>query len=431
MKGLEDFKISKIRATEVIDSRALPTVFAEVTLEGGVKGNAIVPSGASVGRSEAVELRDGNPARWSGKGVMRAVRNVNEIVAPALVGRVANVLEIDRAMIELDETRNKSRLGANSILAVSLATARALASARKFSLYELISELSGEKSPTLPLPMVNIISGGLHAGGNLDMQDFLVIPNGATSFREAMDIVGAIYHGTRRKLKEKGFSTLLADEGGFGPNFKNHEEALKLLSKVIEEAGLAGRASIGIDVASSHFYQSDQKHYLLKSDDVSLDSNGMIDLLAGWCDRYPIVSIEDGCAEDDWEGWRALTKKLGNKVQLIGDDVFTTNPLLIKKGMDAGVANSVLIKLNQIGTLSETLKAIKMCKDNGYAPVVSARSGETEDAFIADLALGASAGQIKVGSIARSERTTKYNRLLEIEDIKEFPFAGKKALARS
>jgi enolase len=291
----------------------------------------------------------------------------------------------------------------------------------------LISELSNTKSPLLPLPMVNIISGGLHAGGNLDMQDFLAIPVGAGSFREAMDIVGTIYHGTHSKLKELGFSTLLADEGGFGPNFKKHEEALKLLSQVIDEANLSGKASIGIDVASSHFYKEGK--YFLKSENLVFKSEEMVNLLADWCDRYAIVSIEDGCAEDDWEGWRVLTRRLGNRVQLIGDDLFTTNPHLIKKGIENRVANSVLIKLNQIGTLSETLEAIEMCKRNGYAPVVSARSGETEDPFIADLALGTAAGQIKVGSIARSERTAKYNRLLEIESAENFSFAGKDALA--
>jgi enolase len=424
---MQEYTISKIRATEVIDSRALPTIFAEVVLDGGARGSAISPSGASVGKSEAVELRDGDSSRWSGKGVIRAVKNVNEIIAPALTGKSADVREIDRKMIDLDGSTDKSRLGANSILAVSLANARALASAKKLPLYDLISELSNTKSPLLPLPMVNIISGGLHAGGNLDMQDFLAIPEGAGSFREAMDIVGTIYHGTHSKLKELGFSTLLADEGGFGPNFKKHEEALKLLSQVIDEANLSGKASIGIDVASSHFYKEGK--YFLKSENLVFKSEEMVNLLADWCDRYAIVSIEDGCAEDDWEGWRVLTRRLGNRVQLIGDDLFTTNPHLIKKGIENRVANSVLIKLNQIGTLSETLEAIEMCKRNGYAPVVSARSGETEDPFIADLALGTAAGQIKVGSIARSERTAKYNRLLEIESAENFSFAGKDALA--
>lgn len=419
-------KISEIRATEVIDSRAFPTVYVEVAFESGVRGSAIVPSGASVGRSEAVEFRDGDTGRWSGKGVLRAVENVNRVIAPALKGRISDVRGIDRSMIELDATSNKSGLGANAILAVSLANARALAASEGIALYSSIASLSKTETPTLPLPMVNIISGGLHAGGNLDMQDFLAIPVGAKSFRQAMDYIGNIYHATRALLKERGFSTLLADEGGFGPAFAKHEDALKLLSEVIAKTKLPGKVAIGIDVASSHFYRDGK--YTLKSENLVLDSKEMVELLSDWCDHYPIVSIEDGCAEGDWDGWKTLTQKLGRKVQLIGDDLFTTNTLLIKKGIDQEIANSVLIKLNQIGTLSETLDAIELCKENSYAPVVSARSGETEDAFIADLALGTAAGQIKVGSIARSERTAKYNRLLEIEAMEGLPFAGREAL---
>ncbi len=425
---MKEHKILGIRAIEVIDSRAFPTVLAEVVLEGGFRGEAMVPSGASVGRSEAVELRDGDPNRWLGKGVLHAVRNVNEVISPALKEKVSDVRAVDRAMIELDGTNNKSRLGANAILAVSLANARALAAAQNLPLYALIASLSNTEKPELPLPMFNIISGGLHAGGNLDMQDLLAIPIGATSFREAMDFMGKIYHATRSLLKEKGFSTLLADEGGFGPNFQRHEDAIKLLSEAIERARLWGQVAIGIDVAASHFYQDDKRRYALKSEHLTLDSDGLIGLLSGWCDRYPVVSIEDGCAEGDWEGWKKLTQHLGSRVLLIGDDLFTTNTSLIKKGIEERVANSVLIKLNQIGTFSETLEAISMCKENGYAPVISARSGETEDSFIADLALGTAAGQIKVGSIARSERTAKYNRLLEIEAKDGVPFSGKKAL---
>jgi enolase len=426
---MSEENIVRIRAIEVIDSRAFPTVYAEVVLENGSRGHAIVPSGASVGRSEAVELRDGDKDRWSGKGVQKAVQNVNEIIAPALKGKTANVREIDRQMIDLDGTKNKSRLGANAILAVSLANARAIAASEGVELYSLVSKLSKNQTLSLPLPMVNILSGGLHAGGNLDMQDFLAIPVGARSFREAMDFVGKIYHMTKSLLKERGFSTLLADEGGFGPNFRKHEDALQLLSEVIEETDLSGKVAIGLDVATSHFYDEREKKYALKSEGLVLDRNQMVDLLSGWCDQYPIISIEDGCAEGDWEGWKSLTEKLGNRVQLIGDDLFTTNTALIGKGIEEKVANSVLIKLNQIGTLSETLDAIAMCKENGYAPVVSARSGETEDPFIADLALGTSAGQLKVGSIARSERTAKYNRLLVLEENAGLPFVGKQALA--
>jgi len=422
-------KILQVRATEVIDSRAFPTVYAEVTLDNGVCGSAIVPSGASVGKSEAVELRDGDRARWFGKGVLNAVRNVNEAISPALRGKTSDVLEVDRIMIELDGTENKSKMGANSILAVSLANARALAAAHEIPLYSFLASLTKTERPTLPLPMVNIISGGLHAGGNLDLQDFLAIPVGAKSFREAMEFIAAIYHGTRLLLKERGFSTLLADEGGFGPALAAHEDVLKLLSDVIDRMGLSGQVSIGIDVASSHFFHQETGKYELKSENLVLDSASLVDMLSRWRDIYPIVSIEDGCADTDWEGWKMLTERLGRRVQLIGDDLFTTNSLLIRKGVAASIANSVLIKLNQIGTLTETLDAIKLCKENDYASVVSARSGETEDSFIADLALGTSAGQIKVGSIARSERTAKYNRLLEIEDFGvKIPFAGKGAL---
>lgn len=414
---------------EIIDSRALPTVSAEVILENGVSGHAIVPSGASVGRNEAVELRDGDPERWAGKGVLQAVRNVNDVIATTLKGKMAAVREIDRAMIELDGTKDKSVLGANAILAVSLANARASATAQNALLYELISELSSTEKPVLPLPMVNIISGGLHAGGNLDMQDFLAIPVGAQSFRQAMDFIGKIYHGTRALLREHGYSTLLADEGGFGPNLQSHEEALKLLTDVIDRAHLSGNVAIGIDVASSHFYSEDRREYKLKSEGKTLGSEELIALLSEWSDRYHIVSIEDGCAENDWDGWKLLTRALGGRIQLIGDDLFTTNTSMIRKGINEHVANSVLIKLNQIGTLSETLDAITMCKENQYSPVISARSGETEDSFIADLALGTAAGQIKVGSIARSERTAKYNRLLELEDRERFPFASRESLS--
>ena len=424
-------KISSIRAVEVIDSRAFPTISAEVIFESGIRGSAIVPSGASVGRSEATELRDADPGRWAGKGVLHAVRNVNEIIGPALKGRTPDVLEVDEALAELDGTENKSRLGANAILAVSLANARAIATARNIPLYALIAELSCTTDPILPLPMVNIISGGLHADGNLDMQDFLAIPIGAKSFRQAMDYIGKIYHATRIQLKERGYSTLLADEGGFGPNLPNHEDALKVLSEVIKLTNLSGEVGIGIDVAASHFYNAGEKKYHLKSENRIINSEGLVDLLVGWFEEYPVASIEDGCAEVDWDGWKLLTKRLGEKIQLIGDDLFTTNTSLIRKGISSGVANSVLIKLNQIGSLSETLDAIALCKENWYSPVVSARSGETEDPFIADLALGTAAGQLKVGSIARSERTAKYNRLLEIEEREHFDYAESNVLQPS
>jgi enolase len=422
-------KISKIRAFEVLDSRGLPTIAAEVKLESGVCGRAIVPSGASLGKNEALELRDGDQKRWLGRGVLRAVKNVNEIIAPALKGQVAEVRKIDEIMLDLDGTANKSRLGANAILAVSLASVRAVASEQKQPLYEVIARLAGIERLSLPTPMVNILSGGLHAGWNVDMQDFLAIPLGASSFRQAMDYVGRVYHCMRSILQEKGFTTLLADEGGFAPNVANHEEMLKLLCKAIEKAGLKAGVqedvAIGIDVASSHFWR-DQK-YFLKKENLVLDGNGIIELLKDWSTLYPIISIEDGCAEDDWSSWKEMTRKLGQNMQLVGDDIFTTNSSLIRKGIENRIANSVLIKLNQIGTMTETLDAIELCRKGGYAPVISARSGDTEDSSIADLAVGTASGQIKVGSIARSERTAKYNRLLEIEEWSEtrFPFTGR------
>ena len=418
-------KIDAVRALEIIDSRANPTVEAEAILASGARGRAMVPSGASVGKNEAIELRDRDDRRWRGKGVSKAVTNVNQIIGPAVKGMEAEVRSVDRALRELDGTDSKSRLGANAILSVSLAVARAIARERKIPLHSFISEISRTDEETLPTPMVNILSGGLHAGKNLDMQDFLAIPLGARSFREAMDAIGAVYHTIRSMLLERGIPVLLADEGGFGPNLASNEDALKLLSEAITRAGLDNSVAIGIDVAASHFWKDGK--YVLSSERASLDGNAMVDLLDDWSSRYHILSIEDGCAEEDWQSWKKLTDRLGKKVQLIGDDLFTTNTSLIRKGISEKVANSVLIKLNQIGTLSETLDAIELCKRGGYAPVISARSGETEDPFIADLAVGTGSGQIKVGSIARSERTAKYNRLLWIERFSErkIRFSGK------
>ena len=410
-------KISSVRGIEAIDSRGYPTVEAEVKLASGAIGRAIVPSGASVGKNEALELRDGDQQRWFGKGVLKAVNNVNEIIACALYDLNADVRDVDRVMLELDGTENKSNLGANAILAVSLANARAVSAEEKKPLYSLIAELCNVDRPTLPTPMVNILSGGFHARWSLDMQDFLVVPLGAKSVRQAMDYVGRIYHSTMRLLQERGFSTLLADEGGFGPQVQYHEEMLKILGEAAKRAHL--KASIdedvafAIDVAASHFWKDER--YTLTSEKRILSKEELIDLLQEWSSRYPIVSIEDGCAEDDWSGWRMLTERLGAKLQLVGDDIFVTRLSRIEKGIKNHVGNSVLIKLNQIGSLTETIDAIKLCKSNNYAPVISARSGDTEDSFIVDLAVGSAAGQIKIGSIARSERTSKYNRLLEIE----------------
>jgi enolase 1/2/3 len=407
-------KIQRVRGRELLESRGNPTVEADVTLSDGSFASAMVPSGLSTGKREARELRDITQARWSGKGVLGAVSKINREIGHALRGTDAEVTEVDRLLLELDGTPDKSNLGANAILAVSLANARAIAVSKKIPLYKLIGDLSGRPTPSIPTPMVNIISGGLHADGGVEMQDFLVIPVGASSLRSALEWIGSVYQTTKKLLKEMGSPTLLADEGGFGPRMKGNEEALRLLQKSISTAELEPRKEVGlaIDVASSHFFRRGK--YLMEGRAVG--SSAMVDLYQRWISEYPIISLEDGCAEDDWEGWAELTSRLGAKVQLVGDDLFTTNPVTIETGKARGVANAVLIKPNQIGTLSETLESIRVCRKVGYAPVISARSGDTEDTFIADLAVGTSAGQIKAGSLARSERTAKYNQLLRLEE---------------
>lgn len=419
-------RVERVHGREVLNSRGYPTVEVEVTLSDGSTGSAMVPSGVSVGSNEARELLDSDRERWSGRGVLRAVSNINGAIGRTLRGTEAGISEVDKQMIELDGTRDKSNLGANAILALSLANARAIASSRRIPLYELLRESSGAASPSIPTPMVNIISGGLHADTKLDVQDFMVVPTGAPSFHAGLDWVGSVYHATRRLLSEMGFSTLLADEGGFGPRLRENEEALKILVKAIEVSGLEpGKdMAIAVDVASSHFFKD--KSYRLTGQGKSFSSSDMVNLLEGWISEYPIISLEDGCAEDDWGGWEKLTTVMGSKVQLVGDDLFVTDPSLIEEGGRRKVANAVLIKLNQIGTLSETLESIQVCRKIGYAPVISARSGETEDSFIADLAVGTSAGQIKIGSIARSERAAKYNQLLRLEERLgwQAPYAG-------
>jgi enolase len=385
----------------------------------------MVPSGLSTGKREARELRDFTKARWSGKGVLGAVSKINGEVSKSLTGTDAEVAEVDRLLIELDGTPDKSILGANAILAVSLATARAISVSRKIPLYELIGELGGRSAFSMPTPMVNIISGGLHAEKTVEMQDFLVVPTGASSFRQALDWVGSVYQATKKLLKETGLPTLLADEGGFGPSLKSNEEALKLLLKSISMAELEPmrEVALAVDAASSRYFRGGQ--YLVEGR--SFGNSAMVDFFERWISEYPIISLEDGCAEDDWEGWAELTSRLGTKVQLVGDDLFTTNPAIIETGKAKGVANAVLIKPNQIGTLTETLESIKVCRRVGYASIVSARSGDTEDPFIADLAVGTSAGQIKVGSLARSERTSKYNQLLRLEELLDgkAPYSGR------
>jgi enolase len=406
-------RIATINARQVLDSRGQPTVEVEVHCAGGAMGRAIVPSGASTGKHEALELRDGDPDDYAGKSVRKAVANVRQMIAPKLVGMAASDQEtIDRSMCEIDGTPDKSRLGANAILGVSLACAHAAAASRKQPLWQYLDRTSRAR---LPLPMVNLISGGLHAGRNLDMQDFLFLPIGATSYSEALHMTVRVYRALAVTLQEHGYEgVLVGDEGGFGPKLSSNEQAIEMILHAFRRAGLqAGRdAAIALDVASTHFFEGGL--YRLK--DQLLSPTTMAALLTEWADRYPILSIEDGMAEDDWAGWQTLTESLGRRVQLIGDDLFVTNRDRLKKGIERGVANSILIKVNQIGTLTETLQVIEQARQAGYRPVVSARSGETEDCTIADLAVATGVGQIKIGSIARSERLAKYNQLLRIEE---------------
>ena len=443
-------RIERVHAREVFDSRGKPTVEVEVTCAGARPGRAIVPSGASTGKFEAVEVRDGDDARLDGTGVLQALANVRGQIASAIIGMDANDQQsIDHRLCELDGTDNKSRLGANAILGVSLATAYAAAEANGVQLVEhlgniwrkchesnpnLADPLAGRgydtqasrpnppaqlgNGPLLPLPMVNMISGGRHAGDNIEFQDFLVLPVGAKSYRQALDWIVTIYRRLGKLLGDRGYEgVLVGDEGGYGPKLGSNEEAVELVIAAIEAAGLRPGADvmIGLDVASTEFF-ADGTYQLAEKGGQRLSSDGMIDLLADWVDRYPIISIEDGLAEDDWDGWKRLTERLGNRVQLIGDDLFVTNSARLQRGIDTDTANSVLVKLNQIGTLWETLETIRLALGNGYWPVVSARSGETEDATIADLVVATGAGQIKVGSIVRSERLAKYNQLLRLEE---------------
>jgi enolase len=415
--------IKRVHAREVLDSRGNPTVEVEVHCEGGAWGRAIVPSGASTGTHEAKELRDGDPQLFGGKGVCQAVQHVNTVIAGALHGRpVGEQRAIDQLLCKLDGTPDKHHLGANAILGVSLACAHAAAAVGCVPLWRYLAR-SG--APRMPLPMVNMISGGLHAGGNLEFQDFLLLPIGATSYSDALRMTVNVYRALADTLGHHGFeSVLVGDEGGFGPRLHSNEQAVELLIEAIGKAGYQpGKdAGIALDVASSHFYRDGAYHLRGRP---PLTSEQMVELLAGWVERYPILSIEDGLAEDDWAGWKKLTAALGNKVQLIGDDLFTTNPERLRRGISEGVGNSVLIKVNQIGTLTETLDVIELARSAGYRPVISARSGETEDTTIADLAVGTGAGQIKIGSIARSERLAKYNQLLRIEEVmgRSAPFA--------
>jgi enolase 1/2/3 len=407
--------IIEIRAREVLDSRGNPTVEAEVGLDDGSKGRAIVPSGASTGEHEAVELRDGQKDRYQGKGVLKAVDNVNGEIAETLAGwEAADQRGIDHKMIELDGTENKGRLGANAILAVSMATARAAAASFGLPLYHY---LGGAAANTLPVPMMNILNGGAHADNNVDFQEFMVMPVGAESFSEGLRWGVEVFHTLKGVLKKRGYNTAVGDEGGFAPSVKSNLEGIEVVLEAIQQAGYKPgyEVAIAIDPAASEFFQ-DGKYVFKKSDKSTKTSEEMVLYWAKWARDYPIVSIEDGLAEDDWEGWRSLTEQLGNKIQLVGDDLFVTNTERLQQGIDQGVANSILIKVNQIGTVSETLDAIDLARRNGYTSVISHRSGESEDTFIADLAVATGAGQIKTGSASRTDRIAKYNQLLRIEE---------------
>ena len=407
--------IIDIIGREVLDSRGNPTVEAEVFLESGVSARAAVPSGASTGVREAIELRDGDPKRYCGKGVLKAVEHVNGEIAEALLGvEASDQPYIDRTMIELDGTDNKSRLGANAILAVSMAVARAAAEEACLPLYRYFG---GMGAVQMPVPMMNVINGGAHANNNLDLQEFMIIPVGAPSFREALRYGAETFHALKKIINARGMSTAVGDEGGFAPKCESHEEAIELILEAIKAAGFeAGKdIMIGLDCASSEFFE-DGKYVMKKSSGKALTAEEWIAVLEDWVNKYPIISIEDGMAEGDWEGWAKLTAALGKRVQLVGDDLFVTNPAILKEGIEKGVANSILIKVNQIGTLTETFEAIEMAKRAGYTAVVSHRSGETEDSTIADIAVGLNAGQIKTGSMSRSDRMAKYNQLLRIEE---------------
>jgi len=406
--------IVDIIGREIIDSRGNPTVECDVLLESGVMGRAAVPSGASTGSREAIELRDGDAARFLGKGVLRAVEHVNTEICEALIGLDASEQAwIDRTLIELDGTENKERLGANAMLAVSMAVARAAAEQSGLPLYRYFG---GSGAMSLPVPMMNVINGGAHANNNLDLQEFMILPVGAPTFREALRYGADVFHALKKLLHDRGLSTAVGDEGGFAPSVENHEAAIKLILEAIAKAGYepGTQIALGLDCASSEFFRDGRYH--LSGEGLVLSAGEFTDLLATWCDRYPIISIEDGMAENDWDGWKLLTQRLGGQVQLVGDDLFVTNTRILQRGIDEGVANSILIKINQIGTLTETFAAIELAKRNNYTAVVSHRSGETEDTTIADIAVATNALQIKTGSMSRTDRMAKYNQLLRIEE---------------
>ena len=416
--------IVDIVGREILDSRGNPTVECDVLLESGVMGRAAVPSGASTGSREAIELRDGDKKRYLGKGVLKAVEHINTEISEAVLGLDASEQAfLDKTLIDLDGTDNKSRLGANALLAVSMAVARAAAEESGLPLYRYFGGMNGNQ---LPVPMMNVINGGAHANNSLDLQEFMIIPLGAPTFREALRWGAEVFHALKAILHDQHISTAVGDEGGFAPSVANHEAAIQLILQAIDQAGyVAGeQIALGLDCAASEFYK-DGKYVLAGEGGLSLSAEQWTDMLATWVDKYPIISIEDGMAEGDWAGWKHLTERLGQKVQIVGDDLFVTNTKILKEGIDKGIANSILIKINQIGTLTETFAAIEMAKRAGYTAVISHRSGETEDSTIADIAVGLNAGQIKTGSLSRSDRMAKYNQLLRIEedlgDVAEYP----------
>jgi enolase len=415
--------IVDIIGREIIDSRGNPTVECDVLLESGVMGRAAVPSGASTGSREAIELRDGDAQRYGGKGVLKAVEHINTEISESIMGLdAAEQAYLDRTLIELDGTENKARLGANATLAVSMAVAKAAAEESGLPLYRYFG---GSGAMALPVPMMNVINGGAHANNNLDIQEFMIIPIGAPTFREAIRYGAETFQALRKLLHERGMSTAVGDEGGFAPNVANHEAAIQLILEAIDRAGYqsGSQIAIGLDCASSEFFRDGRYH--LEGEGLVLDAGDLTNLLATWCDKYPILSIEDGMAENDWDGWRVISDRLGDRIQLVGDDLFVTNTRILREGIEAGVANSILIKINQIGTLTETFAAIELAKRNNYTAVVSHRSGETEDTTIADIAVATNAMQIKTGSMSRSDRVAKYNQLLRIEedlgDVAEYP----------
>ncbi len=420
-------EIKDIIAREILDSRGNPTIEADVILANGICGRAAAPSGASTGSHEALELRDGDANRYLGKGVKKAVANANSQIRTALMDQdVTQQSEIDKILIELDGTENKSNMGANAMLAVSLAAAKAAALSQNLPLHQYIANLRGQTSLTMPVPMMNILNGGAHADNTVDIQEFMIEPVGFDSFSEALRAGAEIFYSLKSVLKSQGLNTAVGDEGGFAPNLRSNEEAITVIMQAIDKAGYKAGQDIflALDCASSEFYKNGQ--YILAGEgNKAFDSQGFSDYLTGLCNQYPIISIEDGLDESDWEGWAYLTKQLGNKVQLVGDDLFVTNPKILQEGIDKNIANAILIKFNQIGTLSETLDAIYLAKQNGYATVISHRSGETEDSTIADLAVGTAAGQIKTGSLCRSDRVAKYNQLLRIEQQVRAAYRGR------